>query len=54
MNRERHARVCPAKDCNWRSFGDPDARCPEHRRSVPQEDKPYGGFREPPRERRTS
>lgn len=39
----RHARICPVKDCQprWRSFGDPTAKCPEHRRGVDQRDRPY-------------
>jgi hypothetical protein len=39
----RLARVCPTKDCSprWRSFGDPKAVCPEHKRGVDQADVPY-------------
>lgn len=39
----RQARICPQheKGCNWRSFGEPDAVCPEHGRGVDQADKVY-------------
>lgn len=41
----RLARVCPEKDCFWRSFGDADAKCPTHGRAIPQPDRPYRRYR---------
>lgn len=39
----RIARICPAKDCMWRTFGDPKAKCPEHGRGADQANKSYFG-----------
>lgn len=38
---QRIARTCPKDDCNWRSFGEPDATCPEHGKGQDQPDHPY-------------
>ncbi len=37
----RLARTCPKDDCDWRSFGEPDAVCPEHGKGQDQPDHPY-------------
>jgi len=40
----RDCRVCPTRDktnCNWRQFGDPEAKCPEHGKGVKDPDRPY-------------
>lgn len=39
----RIARTCPAKDCTWREFGKPEAKCPEHHRGETETNRPYFG-----------
>ena len=39
----RVARVCPKDDCNWREFGNPQAKCPEHGRGADQKNHWYFG-----------
>lgn len=39
----RCCRYCPTKDCTWREFSDPSAKCPEHGKGETEENRPYLG-----------